>query len=56
MTARSLADHVIQCGTRISLAPDFSPVTTRSRVWKPFKRLLAYGCARTRLKPRINQK
>jgi len=56
MTARIQADHMIQSGTRISLTPDFSPVITRSREWKPFKRLLPCGSAGTRLKLGVNEK
>lgn len=45
------------CGN-LSLAPDFSPVIAESRWWKPFqfKRLIAFGRAGTRLKPRVNEK
>jgi hypothetical protein len=57
MTARAEIDHTLECGTRnFSLTPDFSPVITRSREWEPFKRLLPYGCAGTRLKPGVNEK
>ena len=40
----------------LSLTPGFTPVVTRSYGQKPFKRLLAYACSGTRLKPGVNEK
>ena len=39
----------------VSLTPEFSPVITGSREWKPFKRLSSSASAGTRLKPGVNK-
>jgi hypothetical protein len=54
-----IKDQAITTGgsnKNLSLTPDFSPVITGSREWKPFKRLLPCGRAGTRLKPDVNEK
>jgi hypothetical protein len=56
MTAHDQADPMIGRRARISLTSDFSPVITQSRDRKVFERLLACGCAATRLKPGVNEK
>jgi hypothetical protein len=56
MTARARVKQMMEYGTRILLTPDFTPVSTRSDVWKPYKPLLAYSLVRTRLKQGADEK
>jgi hypothetical protein len=57
MSARAQADHMIQYGgANLSLTAECTPVVPWSNEQKPFKRLSAYACSGTRLKPGVNQK